>query len=322
MSRCFLSSSSRAYLYALFRIFASLLILNAVASAQEVFEYPYGPYNRGAMDPQLTGWPLSKEERSYVLLAEFERRPGREANQHLPQLWPRIPSAGFWGGSSWLDTHVKLVNFVQANRGPCDVLLVGDSITQQWGSPLDQGLLNEAWKKHFASLRTINIGIGGDKIQNVLWRIDHGGVEGIEPRTIVLMIGNNNMFFAPETGVEAVARGIEVVLANLRKKFDVAHVVVVKILPAHAPGNPFYDNIKKTNASLDSLRLDDDAKVHVLDLTADFLHPDGTLKSELFSQDNIHLSLAGYAVYAEKLKPLLDKFVGTKGLGPDIVLPR
>ncbi len=322
MSPFLLSSSSRAYLHAFLCSFAFLMIPNANASAQDVFEYPYGPYNRGAMEPQLTGWPLSKEERGYVLLAEHERRPGREGNKHLPQLWPLTPSAGFWGETSWLDTHAKLANFVQANRGPCDVLLVGDSITQQWGSPLDLGQLNEAWKKHFASFRTINIGIGGDKIQNVMWRIDHGGVEGIEPRTIVLMIGNNNMFFAPETGVEAVAKGIQVCLANLRKKFDVAHVIVVKILPAHAPRNPFYDNIKKTNASLDSLRLDDDPKVHLLDLTADFLQPDGTLKKELFSSDSIHLSLAGYAVYAEKLKPLLDKFVGPKGLGQDLVFPR
>jgi platelet-activating factor acetylhydrolase IB subunit beta/gamma len=311
-----------ACLHAFLLGFASLILPNPNALAQEVFEYPYGPYNQRAMDPQPTGWPLSKAERDYVLLPEYERRPGREANQHLPQLWPLVPSAGSWGGTSWLDTHAKLVTFVQANRGPCDVLLVGDSITQQWGSPLDQGLLNEAWKKHFANLRTINIGIGGDKIQNVLWRIDHGGVEGIDPRTIVLMIGNNNMFFAPETGVDTVAKGIQVCLANLRKKFDGAHIIVVKILPAHAPGNPFYDNIKKTNVSLDSLRLDEDPMVHLLDLTADFLQPDGTLKKELFSSDSIHLSLAGYAVYAEKLKPLLDKSVGPKGLGQNMVFPR
>ena len=322
MSPFFHSSSSRAPLCTLFLWFASLASPIAFASAQDVFEYPYVPYNRGAMDPQVAGWPLSQSETSYALRAEYERRPGRESNQHLPQIWPLTPSAGFWGGTSWLDTHAKLVTFVQANRGPCDVLLVGDSITQQWGSPLDQGSLNEAWKKHFASLRTINIGIGGDKIQNVLWRIDHGGVEGIEPRTIVLMIGNNNMFFAPETGVDAVAKGIQVCLANLRKKFVGAHVILVKILPAHAPGNPFYDNIKKTNASLDSLRLDDDSKVHLLDLTADFLQPDGTLKKELFSPDSIHLSLAGYAIYAEKLKPLLDKFVGSKALGQNVVFPR
>ena len=77
------------------------------------------------------------------------------------------------------------------------MLLVGDSITIQWG---------ESWKKHFPDLKAVNIGIGGDKTQNVLWRLDHGGVEGLQPKAIVLMIGNNNMFFTPETGIEAAAK--------------------------------------------------------------------------------------------------------------------
>ena len=139
-------------------------------------EYPYAPYNEGKMDPQKTGWPLTEEERAYVLKPEHERRPGREANQHKPALWPVTPAAGIWGGTSWLDTHAKLVETVKANQGPIDVLLVGDSITMQWGA---------AWRKHFRHYKTVNIGIGGDKTQNVLWRLDHGGVAGLEPRLVV-----------------------------------------------------------------------------------------------------------------------------------------
>ena len=78
------------------------------------------------MEPQKSGWPLTTEERVWVLKAEYDRRPGRESNKHLPQLWPVVPSAGFWGGTSWLDTHEKLVEYVKANPGPCDVLLVGE----------------------------------------------------------------------------------------------------------------------------------------------------------------------------------------------------
>ena len=104
-------------------------------------------------------------ERAYVLKPEHDRRPGREANQHKPALWPVTPAAGFWGGTSWLDTHAKLVEYVKANQGPIDVLLVGDSITQQWGSPLDKGVLNEAWQKHFGGYKTNNIGIGAARCQ-------------------------------------------------------------------------------------------------------------------------------------------------------------
>ncbi|NDE97639.1 MAG: hypothetical protein EB034_05080, partial [Verrucomicrobia bacterium] len=157
-------------------LFVPLWFLTPAADA---LEYPYP-----TAEPQKTGWPLTPEERTYVLKAEYERRPGQDAGKHLPHLWPQVPSAGFWGGTSWLDTHAKLVEYAKANPGPCDVLLVGDSITQQWGSPLDKGVLNESWRKHFASYRTINLGIGGDKAQNVLWRLDHGGVEGLQPKVI------------------------------------------------------------------------------------------------------------------------------------------
>jgi len=289
-----------------------LLILAAPLVA---LEYAHKP-----ADPQPTGWPLTAEETAFIAKPEYERRPGRENNQHLPQLWPAVPSAGTWGGTSWVDTHAKLVAYVQANRGPCDVLLVGDSITQQWGSPLDKGVLNDAWLKTFPDARTINIGIGGDKAQNVLWRLDHGGVDGLKPRVIVLMIGNNNMFFTPETGVAAVAQGVKACLANLREKFPEADVVVAKILPCHAPKVRFYEDIVLTNAEIEKLNLGADPKVKVLDLTKDFLNADGTIKPALFKPDNIHLSLAGYEIYAARLKPLLDATLGGKGLGSKVIL--
>ncbi len=124
----------------------------------------------------------------------------------------------------------------------------------------------------------MNIGIGGDKTQNVLWRIDHGGFEGLEPKAIVLMIGNNNMFFTPETGIVAAALGIQMCVRNLRENFPGAGLIVVKILPAHAPGHRFYEDIKRTNAALDPLRLDSDAKVAMLDVWSDFTNGDATIR--------------------------------------------
>jgi hypothetical protein len=212
------------------------LLLAPLASVLAI-DYPHV-----TAEPQKTGWPLTDGERAYVLKPEHERRPGRESNKHLPKMWPVVPSANHFGGDSWLRLHEAHVKTVQANQGPIDVLLVGDSITIQWGV---------FWKKHFPALKAVNIGIGGDKTQNVLWRLDHGGVEGLQPKAIVLMIGNNNMFFTPETGIEAAAKGVEMCAKNLRDRFPDAAIIVVKILPAHAPGNRFYEDIKKTNVAID-----------------------------------------------------------------------
>lgn len=257
-------------------------------------------------DPQPVGWPLTDEERSYVLRPEYERRPGSNVMKHLPAMWPVVPAAGFWGGTSWLDTHARLVDHVKENSGDVDFLLVGDSITQQWGSPLDGKPMNAAWVEQFSDAKVVNIGIGGDKSQNVLWRLDHGGVDGLEPKCIVLMIGNNNMFFVPETGVDPAANGVKACVDNLCRRFPETPLVVVKILPAHEPGNDFYENIKKTNAALDRLKIENDKKVHVLDLTPDFVDDDGAVKAELFAADKIHLSEAGYSRYARKLRSFID----------------
>ena len=78
-----------------------LPFLAFLCSTVLALEYPRKP-----ADPQPSGWPLTAEERAYVTgKAEFDRRPGRESNQHLPQLWPQVPTAGFFGGDSWLKIH-------------------------------------------------------------------------------------------------------------------------------------------------------------------------------------------------------------------------
>lgn len=271
---------------------AALVALAIVSHGARGVEYPYE-----TDEPQKSGWPLTDEETAYVLRAEHERRPGREANRHLPETWPVVPSAGFWGGSAWLDHHAGLVKTVRDSQGPIDVLLVGDSITQQWGP---------AWAAHFPAWKTVNIGIGGDKTQNVLWRLDHGGADGLEPKVCVLLIGNNNMFFTPETGVEPVAKGIGACVANLRERFPGAAVVVVKVFPAHAPGNPFYEDIRRVNAAVDALGLDATPGVAVLDLWNEMVNADGTLKPSLFTADRIHLSREGYDLYAARLGPLVE----------------
>jgi platelet-activating factor acetylhydrolase IB subunit beta/gamma len=260
-------------------------------------------------DPQPTGWPLTPEEEAFVLIPEHQRRPGAENNpkKYLPKLWPVVPICGNFGGRSYLAMHESLVKKVQANKGPCDVLLVGDSITIQWESDLKK---NNNWAKQFPAYKGVNIGIGGDKTYNVLWRLDHGGADGLEPRCILLMIGNNNMFFTGETGIDAAAQGIKTCVDRLREQFPKIPLILVKILPCHAPGNKFYEDIKLTNAALDTLKLTSDPLVQVLDIGNDFLNANGTIKAELFADDHIHPNKDGYAVYAAKLRPLLDKILG------------
>ena len=262
----------------------------AVPAAVQAIDYSYQ-----TAEPQNTTWPLMAEERAYVIeTPEHDRRPVRESNKHLPKLWPVVPSAGHFSGDAWFKRHAAHGKIVQSNQGPLDMLLVGDSITIQRG-----GLS----VKHFPQRKPIDIDIGSDKTQNVLWRLDHGGVARPQPKAIVLMIGNSNMFFIPDTGIEAAVQGIETCMKNLHEKFPESAIILAKILPPHAAG--IQEDIKKTNATMDPVKVEADLKVCVIDLWADFTNADGTIKKDLFTPDDIHRSTAGCAVYAAKLKPML-----------------
>ena len=72
-------------------------------------------------------------------------------------------------------------------KGNVDLLFIGDSITHGW-----EGGGKEVWKKYYGKRNAVNLGIGGDRTQHVLWRLDHGNIDGISPKLAVIMIGTNN----------------------------------------------------------------------------------------------------------------------------------
>lgn len=255
-------------------------------------------------------YQTAKQQKSDWSLMEkkSDQRTGT-VNKFPSSISPIIPSVGRLDGDNWLDLHDKLVDTVKANQAPIDILLVGDSITQQWGSTINNKPLNASWQKHFAKYKTINIGISGDKTENVLWRLDRSGIESLQPRLVILLVGVNNMFAVPDVGSELVAKGIKLCVEKIRKKLPQAEVLVVKILPAYGLESNYYQYIKQTNRDLDRLKLNRDPKVHTLDLWNQMVNRDGSLKKELFL-DKVHLSQsAGYGLYANQLQPIVKKLL-------------
>jgi lysophospholipase L1-like esterase len=280
--------------------------------------YPYAPYNEGRMDPQLDGWPLTEAERLWVEQGEYQRKPGHEAGQHRPEMWFVTPTAAHWKttdgstGNLWITHHATTIQQVQAMHDGIDVALLGDSITQGWGGGWDRAPFNAAWAKHFAGVKTVNLGIGGDRIENILWRLDHGALAGRSPKVVVLKIGVNNapLVFANGVPAEAAAQGIQLCLDNLRLRCPSAQIVLVKILPAFNPANETGAKVREINAAIDSLRLTERyPTVRVLDLWRDFTHEDGRLKTELYSDGHLHLGPAGYEMFAQRLRPVVQELL-------------
>lgn len=212
---------------------------------------------------------------------------------------PWEPAWGYWTGAppdAWQQTHWGFVQ--KAQKGGVDVLFLGDSLTKGW---LEAG--KETWKNSFAPLKALGIGIGGDTTRQTLWRLDHGAMDGIQPRVVVLMIGVNNIF--TQTGTdEEIAQGIEAIVQKIRTKSPGTKVLLLGILPL---GNEAQTaRTKSINAKIATLAGPD---VRFLDVSGEFQEAGGPVKPALYHADKTHLAAAGYAVLGAAIAPVLEEML-------------
>jgi lysophospholipase L1-like esterase len=196
--------------------------------------------------------------------------------------------------TGWMKRHEGFVEI--AKKGGVDVVFLGDSITDGWRNKA--GL--EVWKKHFDELKPANFGIGGDRTQHVLWRIQNGELDGIKPKAAVLMIGTNNLSSNTD---EEIALGIKAIVMELNKSHPETKVLLLGVFPrGEKPTDKNRDRIKTINKTIAAL--DDGKKVKFLDFGDKFLETDGSLSKEIMP-DFLHLSSKGYQIWADNIdKPL------------------
>ena len=196
----------------------------------------------------------------------------------------------------------------QAAAGGFDILFIGDSITQGWGT---EG--REVWEKEIAPLGAANFGFSGDRTENVLWRLDHGNLEGrIAPRAVVVMIGTNNTGHGMDLP-EEIAQGVSAIVGRLTDRLPRARVLLLGIFPrGEKPDDPMRVNNAAANALIARLDGAGGGRVKFLDLGPRFLAPDGALPQEIMP-DRLHLSPRGYAIWAEAILPELRAILASPG---------
>ena len=182
-----------------------------------------------------------------------------------------------------------------AKEGKTQLLFLGDSITAGWGGK------KEIWDKAFGQYQPANFGIGGDRTQHVLWRITNGELDGIKPKGVVLMIGTNNSSTDPAEGI---AKGVTAIVETIRTKQPQATILLLAVFPRgeKASPNPGRAKLKEVNAII--AKLDDGKNIHFLDIGEKFLQPDGSISKEIMP-DFLHLSAAGYQIWADAISPKL-----------------
>ncbi len=200
--------------------------------------------------------------------------------------------------------HEQLV--AKTRQGKIDVYFLGDSITRRWGGT-DYPHFLEHWTKTFHGWNAANFGWGGDATQNILWRIQNGEMENIDPKVVVLLAGTNNIGPNPSpTAADAVPKGIKAILDVCRQKAPNATIVLMAIFPRN-DGEKANAVINKVNEQLATFA--DGKRIRFLNINDRLADPNGTLK-EGVHVDKLHLAVKGYEIWGEALKPILTELLG------------
>lgn len=207
----------------------------------------------------------------------------------------------------WWARHAEILRVQQAINP--EIVLIGDSITHFWGGEPRAAIQNgpRAFASVFAPYRVLNMGFGWDRTQNVLWRLDHGELEGLHPRIVILHIGTNNTSDTPNARAntpDEITEGIAAICARVRAKVPGVSIILMKVFPREQhPDHPRRVTIGQINA-----RLEPFARANgmpLVDLAPRMLAADGVFPQEL-SPDFCHPNEAGYQHWADALRPLLD----------------
>jgi lysophospholipase L1-like esterase len=205
----------------------------------------------------------------------------------------------------WMSRHDKFIEI--AKRGGVDVLFLGDSITDAWGGEGHGAKSNgtKEFEKRFVPLKAANFGIGGDRTQHVLWRIQHGELDGIQPKVVMLMIGTNNV---GSDSAAQIADGITAIVKTIHKKSPATKVLLLAVFPRDPQPNT-KNRMKIADINQRISKLDKLDYVKYLDIGSKFTKEDGTLTKDIMP-DYLHLSPQGYTIWADAVEPSIRALLG------------
>jgi N-acetylglucosamine-6-sulfatase len=223
---------------------------------------------------------------------------------------------------AWMTRHHDFS--AQAQTGDIQVLFLGDQLIQGWS-----GAGARVWSEKIEPLRAANFGIAGDRVENVLWRVRNGELDGAPPRVVVLAVGSENaaaddrvraMMLLPPGGAAvagpereddpaAIAAGIQEVVRAIREKSPPTRILLVGLPQGaetqSARGRALAERCMRINQSLAAL--DNGGTVRYLELSSRLLQADGSIAAE--TQEAGMLKERGYRLWEEAMAPLLQEML-------------
>jgi len=211
---------------------------------------------------------------------------------------PAIVPVSREGGAT--NRQAVVLQRAKDNPGPCDIVFVGDSITQGW-----EGNGKNVWQKFYGDRKCLNFGVGGDRTQHVLWRFAHGQLDEIRPKATVLMIGTNNSNKDDNSEAEILA-GVLAIINELIERCPDTKILVVGIFPRGQTFSAQRGKILQVNQAL--AKIANGQSVRYIDFGSELVERNGSISKEIMP-DYLHLSEKGYTIWAEAIEPKLKELL-------------
>ena len=196
------------------------------------------------------------------------------------------------------------------NPGEYDIEFIGDSITQGW-----EGAGKNVWHEFYGSRKCINMGVSGDRTQNVLWRFDQGQLDGIKARVAVVMIGtnnsNNNKAGVEDNSTADILEGVQAIVQQIRTRQPDTKIILLGIFPRGQTFSAQRGKILQVNEAL--ARLDDGKNIFYIDFGPQLIENDGSISKSMM-KDYLHPGDAGYRIWAAAIEPKLKELLGANHL--------
>jgi beta-glucosidase len=186
------------------------------------------------------------------------------------------------------------------NQGPCDIVFIGDSITQGW-----EVNGTNVWERYYGNRKCLNLGVGGDRTQHVIWRFENGQLDGLDPKAAVLLIGTNNSNRDDNSEAE-ILEGVLAVVKQIRERLPDTRLLVVGIFPRGQTFSAQRGKVLQVNQAL--AKVADGKMIYYIDFGSDLIEPDGSLSRDIMP-DYLHLSERGYAIWAAAMEPILQELI-------------
>ncbi|HEU4996778.1 MAG TPA: GDSL-type esterase/lipase family protein [Gemmatimonadaceae bacterium] len=285
------------------------------------------PVNVGLLDGQLAwrqhdgghtdgpnwkyflSWADFNFKRRYTPAPAIQAPPGTQAAAPAAQAAARQPAdrpAARTDSNSML-AHRQLL--AKRTQGKIDVYFMGNSITRRWGAT-DYPQFLENWRANFFGWNAANFGWGGDGVENMLWRVENGELDDVNPKVIVILAGTNNVGNQPggagDDKVADITRGIRALVDISRRKAPNATIILTGITPRN-DNMAVMPEINRINENL--ARLAEGKAVRYVNINDKLADPNGKLFDGM-SVDNLHFTLKSYQVWADALKPILTEILG------------